>query len=91
MAGLAFAADDLAAALELVAEELVRGHDLIECVRDLARETELIAGEAHGEVAVAHGLKCAQQFSLAERRVLRRGRRARRPPDLIWISHGVPP
>ena len=44
VADLSFVADDLAAALELVAQQLVRAHDLIECIRDFSCDAELIAG-----------------------------------------------
>ena len=38
-------------------------HDLVERVGDLAGEAGLVAGQAHGEVAVAHRLQRAQQLA----------------------------
>ena len=44
LAGLAFAADDLADALELLRHALVGGDDLVEGVGDLAEDADLVAG-----------------------------------------------
>ena len=66
MARLAVLADDLAGALELARHALVRGDDLVERVGDLAVEARLVARQAHGEIAVAHGLQRAQQLAHVE-------------------------
>ena len=62
LAGLALAADDLADAFELLRHALVGGDDLVEGVGDLAQDTDLVAGHAHGEVAHAHGLQRVQEI-----------------------------
>ncbi len=61
LAGLAFAADHLADALELLRHALVGGDDLVEGVGDLAGDADLVAGHADGEVADAHGLQGMQE------------------------------
>ncbi len=60
--GLAFAADDLADALQLLRHALVGGDDLVEGVGDLALDAEVIAGHPHREIARAHRLQCVQQI-----------------------------
>ncbi len=70
MAGLAVLADDLADALELVRQPLVRGHDLVERVGHLAGEPGLIARQPHGEISVTHRLQRAQQPAQVERSFL---------------------
>ena len=57
LAGLPFAADHLADAFQLLRHPLVGGGDLVEGVRDLALDPEIVAAHAHGEIAGPHGLK----------------------------------
>ena len=57
MAGFAFAADDLADALELLRHALVGGDDIVEGIRDLAEDAVLLNSHSYGEVSAAH---CAQ-------------------------------
>ena len=66
----AFFADHLAGALDLARHALVRRDDLIECVGDFAGEAGLVAGQAHGEIAVAHRLQCAQQLAQIQIRIV---------------------
>ena len=46
-------ADRIAHALELGREPFFRGDDVVEGVRDLARDAAAVAREPHGEIAVA--------------------------------------
>ena len=62
LAGLAFAAHDMADALELLRHALVGGDDLVERIGDLAEQADLVAGHAHGEVAHAHRLQRIEQI-----------------------------
>ena len=55
--GLAFAADALADALELLRHALVGGDDLVERVGDLAFDAEPVARHADREVADPHRLQ----------------------------------
>ena len=71
MARLSVLADDLTGALELACQLLIGGDDLVEGVGDLAGEAGVITRQAHGEIAVAHGLEGAQQLALIESRLLR--------------------
>ena len=104
LAGLAFPADDLADALELLGHALVGGDDLVEGVGDLADDADLIARHPHREIADPHRLQRLQQFMnlaggaavhLADRRI---GRRAGgRPIGLQFADwfiarlHGLAP
>ena len=49
-----------------------------------------VAGQADGEVAVAHGLEREQEVALVERGIGRRASGAGIPPDLLWIAHETP-
>ena len=60
--GFAFAADDLADALQLLRHALIGGDDLVECVGDLALDAEMIAGHPHREIPAAHRLQRVQQI-----------------------------
>jgi hypothetical protein len=51
-------------------EQLVGADDVVESVGDLARDADLVAGEPHGEVPVAHRLQRAQELALVDRREL---------------------
>ena len=62
LTGLAFAAHDLADALELPRHALVGGDDLVEGVGDLAHEADLVARHAHREIADPHGLQRVEEF-----------------------------
>ena len=62
-ARLAFLADHLSGALELVAMRWLAAHHLIECVGDLAAEAGLVRREAHAEIAVAHRLQAPAAVS----------------------------
>ena len=64
LAGLAFAPDLLADALELLGHPLVGGGDLVEGVGDLAEHAVLIAGHADGEIADPHGLQGVEKIVL---------------------------
>ena len=63
LAGLALAADHLADSLELLRHALVGGDDLVEGIGDLAREADLVARQAHREIADAHGLQRMQELA----------------------------
>jgi len=54
-------ADDLADALELFGHALVRSHDLVESIGDLADDSDLIAGHPHREIADPDGLQGVEQ------------------------------
>ena len=58
---LAFAADDLADARQLLRHLLVGGDDVVEAVGDLAVEPRPVAGQANREIAVGHRLQRHQQ------------------------------
>ena len=60
--GLAFAADDLADALQLLRHALVGGDDFVEGVGDLALDAEVVAGHPHREIARPHRLQGVQQI-----------------------------
>src|SRR5262249_27729697 len=49
--GLAFTADHLADALQLLRHAFIGGNDLVEGVGDLALDAEMVAGHAHREIA----------------------------------------
>src|SRR5688572_7386170 len=92
MARLAFAADNLATALELLGQQLVRAHDLVEGVGDLARDADPVARQAHREVAVAHGLERAQELALVRVRIsIAPAAGTRRRRHILWITHSIPP
>ena len=57
LARLAFPADDLPDALELLRHALIGGHDLVERIGDLADQADLVAGHPHGEIADPDGLE----------------------------------
>ena len=57
LAGLAFATDHLADAFKLLRHPFVGGGDLVEGVRDLALNPEIVAAHARGKIAGPHGLK----------------------------------
>jgi hypothetical protein len=60
--GFSFPADDLADTLELLRHSLIGGYDFIECVGDLAFDTEVIAGHPHRKISASHRLKRMQQI-----------------------------
>ena len=60
--GIAVAPDVLADALQLLGHALVGGRDLVEGVRDLAGQADLLAGHPHREIARADGLQRMQQL-----------------------------
>ena len=62
LAGLPLATDNLADALELLRHPLIGGDDLVERIRDLAVDPEIIAAHAHREVAGTHGLERPKQI-----------------------------
>ncbi len=62
VASLALPADDVPDVLELAGDPCVGRHDLVERVRDLAAQAGPVAGQPHGEVAVAHGQKSVEQL-----------------------------
>jgi hypothetical protein len=79
-------------ALKLLRHPFVGGGDLIEGVRDLALNPEIVAAHARGKIAGPHGLKRLQQILggidftvLPDAAGFRAG--ARRRTD---ISHGIP-
>ena len=55
MAGLTFAAYDLAHALELLRHSLVRGDDVVEGVGDFPEEPLVLDTHSYREVAGPHG------------------------------------
>jgi len=97
--GLAFAADDLSHALELLRHPLVRGHNFVKSVGDLAVDSEMIAGHANRKITAAHRLQGVEQLlrriglavfqgAVFEGFDLRSLARRRRPR--IEITHGSP-
>ena len=62
LASLPLAADDLPDARQLLSHALVGGRDLVEGVRDLAVDTEVIATHPNREIAAAHRLQGLQQI-----------------------------
>ena len=89
MAGLAFLADHLAGALQLARHALVGRDDLVERVGDLAADAGLVAGQPHGEVAVAHRLQRAQQLLQIDVDFrLRAVALASRSCDRVPVKHG---
>src|SRR5262249_44370844 len=62
LAGLAFAANHLADALELFGHALVGGDDLIKGIGHLAHQADLVACHAHREVADPRGLQRLQEL-----------------------------
>ena len=60
MPGLAVLTDDLAGALQLARQALIRADDLVERVGDLAGKAGLVACQPDGEIAVANGLQSSQ-------------------------------
>ena len=75
LAGLAFAADDLADLLQLLGHALVGGDDVVEGVGDLAGEADLVARQADGEIADAHRLQGVQQIAHRAGRIFKIGGR----------------
>ena len=63
MARLAVLTYDLAGALELTRETLVRVHDLVERVGDFAGETRLVTQQPNREIPVADRLQGPQQLA----------------------------
>ena len=97
LAGLAFAADHLADALELLRHPLVGGDDFVEGIGDLALDAEMVAGHSHREVAAAHRLQRVQQilprvrFRIGGGLALWDGRTGRTDGFAIKIAHGISP
>ena len=72
MAGLAFAADDLANALELLRHPLVGGHDVVERIGYFSKQAVVFAAHPDGEVAGAHRTERLQKvLQLDGRRCVR--------------------
>src|SRR5262249_25883429 len=67
LACAAFAADDLADALELAGDLPVGFDDLVERLRDLAVDPRPVAWEVDREVSRAHVLERAEELPLVER------------------------
>jgi hypothetical protein len=63
LAGLALAADDLAHLFQFPGHPLIGGDDVVECVRDLARQPDLVARQADRKVADPHRLQRMEQAS----------------------------
>ena len=61
--GLAFLADDLTHALELLGHRLIGADDIVDRVGDLADQTRPVPGQPHREVAVTDGDEHAQQLA----------------------------
>ncbi len=62
LSGFAFAADDLADALQLLCHALIGGDDFVEGVGNLALDADVIAGHPNREIAGAHRLQRVQQI-----------------------------
>ena len=60
LAGSAFLAYDLSDAFQFLRHLLIRGDDGIKSICDLSRESSPGAGEAYGEITIAHGLQAGQ-------------------------------
>jgi hypothetical protein len=60
--GFSFSADDLTDTFQLLRHSLIGGYNFIECVGDLALDTEVIAGHPHRKIAASHRLKRMQQI-----------------------------
>src|SRR5262249_27781416 len=63
LASLTFLADGLAYTLQLLRHLLICGNNLVEGVRNLAFQTGPRARQAHGKIAVPHGLKASENYS----------------------------
>jgi hypothetical protein len=69
--GSSLFSNDLAGALKFLRHLLVGRNNLVESVRDFAGDSSPVSGQAHGEIAVPHGLKTAED----QTKVLGNGRR----------------
>jgi len=65
-ARFALVTDHLTHVFQLLRDALIRGHDGIERIADLARDTDLVPGQAHREIARQHRVQCIKQFGLIE-------------------------
>src|SRR5262249_62129747 len=93
LAGLSFASDHLADALELLRHALVGRDDFVESVGNLAVDAEIIAAHADREIAAAHRLQRVQQILSRVRfggAVALAGRTECRCSG-VEIAHGLPP
>ena len=58
--------DHLAHVFQLLRDALIRGHDGIERIANLAGDADPVSGQAHREVAGQHGVQRIKQFRLIE-------------------------